>query len=312
MNFIRMKPVFFVIVVSAFIVPPAAIAQHSRQSGQSKPADIRIQIEKLAASSRGVVGVAFSALEDGRSFSYNGERHLPMQSVYKFPIAMCVLNRVDKGLLHLDDRVRVEKSDLFPAPGHSPIRDAHPDGGFKISLRELLRYAVSESDGTASDVLLRVIGGPDVVTTYLRGLGVTGVIVATTEKQMAAGEKVQYRNWATADQSVLLLKKFAEGKGLSDSSHELLLSLMTATGTGIHRLKGELPEGTVVAHKTGTSGTSRGLTRATNDIGIISLPGGRHLLIAVYVSDSTASEQQREAVIAKTARIAWDWAIREK
>jgi len=77
--------------------------------------------------------------------------------------------------------------------------------------------------------------------------------------------------------------------------------------TGAHRLKGFLPEGTVVAHKTGTSGTSNGLTRATNDVGIVTLPDGRHMAIAVFVSDSKANEAVREGVIAKIARAAWDY-----
>ena len=82
---------------------------------------------------------------------------------------------------------------------------------------------------------------------------------------------------------------------------------MTETGTGAHRIKGMLPADAVVAHKTGTSGTAAGVTAATNDVGIVTLPDGRHLAIAVFVSDSTADEAAREGVIAKAARAAWDY-----
>ena len=75
---------------------------------------------------------------------------------------------------------------------------------------------------------------------------------------------------------------------------------------GAGRLKGELPAGAAVAHKTGTSGTHDGLTRATNDVGILTLPDGRHALVAVYVSDSPAPLSVREGVIAKIARAVWD------
>jgi beta-lactamase class A len=77
---------------------------------------------------------------------------------------------------------------------------------------------------------------------------------------------------------------------------------------GAKRLKGQLPAGTVVAHKTGTGGTRDGITSATNDVGIVTLPDGRHLAVAVFVSDSAADDATRDAVIARVAKVAWDWA----
>ena len=81
---------------------------------------------------------------------------------------------------------------------------------------------------------------------------------------------------------------------------------MTESIPGAKRLKGELLAGTVVAHKTG--GTQNGITSATNDIGIITLPNGTHLAVAAFVSDSSADEATRESVIARIAKAAWDWA----
>ena len=105
---------------------------------------------------------------------------------------------------------------------------------------------------------------------------------------------------------VVLLRAFHEGKGLLKSSQALLLQLMTDTTTGSKRIKGLLPDGTVVAHKTGTSSTVNGVTAATNDVGLVTLPNGRHLAIAVFVSDSGANDAVREEVIAKVAKAAWD------
>lgn len=273
---------------------------------------LRGQIEKIALEAKGKVGVSITILETNETVALQGEQQFPMQSVYKFPIGMAVLHQVDKGILKLDQSIRIENADMVPAGLRSPIRDKNPQG-VSMSLRELLRYSVSESDGTACDVLLRVVGGADVVTNYLRGLGVDGVIVATTEKAMAGNEFVQYRNWAKPQSMVDLLRAFQQGRGLSASSRELLFKWMIETPTGPRRLKGLLPDGTVVAHKTGTSGTSKGLTRATNDVGLITLPDGRHMAIAVFVSDAGAVEAVREAVIAKIARAAWDlWSTPSK
>jgi len=278
----------------------------------SSKENLRGQIEKIAREAKGRVGVSLTVLETNEVVAFNPKQQFPMQSVYKFPIGMAVLQKVDQGVLKLDQLIRVEKSDLVPAGLRSPIRDKNPQG-VSMSLRELLRYSVSESDGTACDVLLRVVGGAQVVTQYLRSLDVNGVIVATTEKEMATNEFVQYRNWAKPQSMIALLRAFQEGRGLSPSSRELLLQWMIESPTGLRRLKGLLPAGTIVAHKTGTSGTRRGLTRATNDVGLITLPDGKHLAIAVFVSDSMADETVREAVIAKIAKAAWDfWSIPSK
>ena len=94
-------------------------------------------------------------------------------------------------------------------------------------------------------------------------------------------------------------------RGLSRESQALLLKLMTEAIPGAKRLKGELPAGTVVAHKTGTGGNTRnGITSATNDIGIITLPDGRHLAVAAFVSDFAANDDTRDAIIARLAKAA--------
>lgn len=68
-----------------------------------------------------------------------------------------------------------------------------------------------------------------------------------------------------------------------------------------------LPAGTVVAHKTGSSGTNeKGVSAATNDAGIIEFPDGRRVALVVFVSESDASDAERDVVIAATARAVWD------
>ena len=90
---------------------------------------------------------------------------------------------------------------------------------------------------------------------------------------------------------------------------ELLLGWMRTTPRGNQRIGGRLPVGTVVFHKPGTSDTERGFTPATNDIGLITLPDGRRLAIAVFVTDSTADDAKRDSVIARIVRAAYDAAI---
>lgn len=266
------------------------------------------QFQEIATQAKGKVAVYAQVLETGDTASLNAHAHAPMQSVYKFPIAMAVLHAVDQGKFQLDQQVHVTKADYIPV-GHSPLRDEHPEGNVDVSLRELLRLNVAESDGSACDVLLRLLGGTAVADKYVHTLGVKEISIATTEKVQQTNDLVQYRNWATTAGLVQLLRVFYNGKLLSPTSQQVLLEMMINSTPGPHRIKGQLPAGTVVAHKTGTSGTHDGLTRATNDVGIITLPNGHHLLLAVLVSDSKADEDTRERVIAAAAKVAYDhWA----
>jgi beta-lactamase class A len=295
---------FVATLLLACLLPAAGrLPAHSGEAAPSA-AKLQAEMEALAAPAEGRVGAAALLVETGELVSWHGAQRFPMQSVYKFPIVMAVLHRVDEGRLSLDLEVEVDPS-VF-APVHSPIRDKYPNGGVKLPLRELLRAAIVDSDGAASDLLLRLVP-PREVTSYLRGLGVGNIEIAASEKEMSKNEMVQYRNWATPEAAVALLRKFQQGQGLSSSSRELLMGWLTASEIGPHRIKGLLPGDAPVAHKTGTDSTRNGMTRATNDIGLITLPDGRHLAVAVFVSDSIADEAVREAVIAKISRAAWDY-----
>jgi beta-lactamase class A len=171
----------------------------------------------------------------------------------------------------------------------------------------LARAAIVESDGSASDVLLRLVK-PRHVRKYLHNLGVKGIKIENTEKEMAPDDKVQYDNWATPRGAVTLLQKLQAGEGLSASKRDLLLGWMIETRTGSQRIRALIPREVQVADKTGSSGTEHGVTAATNDIGLIQLPNGNHLAVAVFVSNSPADADVREAVIAQIARAAWEWA----
>ena len=268
----------------------------------------RHALDSLAGSIPGHVGAAAMIIETGAMVSTHGNERFPMQSVYKLPIAMAVLQRIDAGKLKLGEEIHIKKSDMIPGI-HSPIRDMSP-GGTRLSTRELLRSAIVESDGVASDMLL-VWSPPADVTKMLRKAGVDSMTVATSERAMAADAMVQYKNWSTPVGAVQLLRALYSGHALSAPSKALLIGWLTESTSGDKRIKALLPPGTAVAHKTGTDATRNGMTRATNDIGIVTLPSGQHLAIAVCVKDSKATEAQRESVIAQIAKAAWSVANRK-
>lgn len=282
-------------------------------------AELEKQIADIAEAAKGKVGVAAVVLETGGSATLNADQRFPMLSVYKLPIAMAVMDQVRLGKLDLDEQIGVTREDMVREGQHSPLRDKNPNGG-EFTIRELIRLALVASDGTASDVLMRVAGEAPEIQSFLTQIGIRDMHVVNTEKEIGRDWETQYQNWATPTAAVELLHWLnanADGWKPPNLNQELIgsqiiLQDMMKSNPGAKRLKGQLPllaPVSVIAHKTGTSGTQNGITAATNDIGLIYLPNGKRLAIAVFVSDSSADERTREAVIAKIARAAWDrWA----
>jgi beta-lactamase class A len=211
----------------------------------------------------------------------------------------------------LNQPVRFLPSDLIAPDQYSRLRDEQPHGNVDVPLEELLRLAVSESDGVASDILLRTLGGPAAADAYVRSLGIIGIHIVDTEKTLGREVKLEDRDSAQPRALVALLRLLADRSPLSPEHTQLLLGWMAASHTGDRRIRALLPPGTVVADKTGTSGTARNFTSATNDVGLITLPDGRKLALAVMVADSAAPAAVREHVIAQISQTIYAAAQRQ-
>ena len=213
---------------------------------------------------------------------------------------------VEKGMHSLDENIRFLPTDRILPQTHSPLQDKYPEANVDVPLRELLRLAISESDNVAADMILRVIGGPPAVNGYMSSIGVSGFHLEDGEDVLARDLTAQYRNWFEPAGAVQLLSRIRGNSPLTGKHTEMLLQWMKDSSSGLNRIKRDLPPGTIVMHKTGSSGTHDGLTAATNDIGLIALPDGRRLAIAIFVTDSTADDDTRDAVIARIAQAAYD------
>jgi len=264
------------------------------------------QIEQIAKPAKAIVGVSVLNLETGDTVNYNGKARLVMHSVMKFPIALTILHLVDSGTLKLDQMIHITKKDMQKT--YSPLRDKYPKGDVDVSVSDLLSYMVLQSDNDACDILLRVLNGPQTVQAFMLRSGIRGIAVRASEADMASAWELQYTNWCKPVEMTLLLQKFYQGKILSKTSTDFLYKIMTETTTGPKRIKGLLPDGTVVAHKTGTSPTNAdGLSPATNDVGIITLPNGNHLIVSIFVCNSKDDEATRDSIIAKIAKASYDF-----
>ena len=275
--------------------------------GFAQKDDFKKKIETIIAEANGVVGVGIMDLKSRETLLINDSHKFPMQSVFKFPLGMAVLDQVDKGKLKLSQKVHITKQDLNPNTW-SPIQKKFPEGNIDLTVAELLSYTVSQSDNNGCDILFRLVGGTKNVQSYIHGLGVKNIAIVATEEEMSKGWDVQFTNWCKPSAMLQLLDIMHQGKKLSKSSNDFLIKIMTETTTGPNKIKGLLPKDAVVAHKTGASGTNdKGITAASNDAGIMTLPNGKHIAVVFYVSNTPADEKTRDGVMAKVAKAAWDY-----
>lgn len=275
-------------------------------------ASLREHIQTIVADKRAKVGVSILT-DKNDTLSINGNDHFPMQSVFKFHIALTVLSLVDEGKLSLDQLITIKEDQLLPGL-YSPLRDTYPKGA-TLKLSQILKYTVSKSDNVGCDVLLRLVGGPQVVEQYIRGKGFSDFSVKINEEEMQNNWDMQFLNWTTPITSSRILFLFYNKPNnvLSSGQHDFIWKLMTATETGKKRIKGHLPGGTVVSHKTGWSGTNKeGITAAVNDVGIVFLPGGGYFIISIFITDSQEDLATNEGIIADIAKAAFDYLTGKK
>jgi len=226
---------------------------------------LKAQINTILETKDATVGVAILAGDSSESLSINGDKHLPMQSVFKYHLALAVLDQVDKGDLSLSQEIKITAKDV-DIELWSPIRKKYPNGT-SLTLTEVMKSLIAYSDNVSCDVLIRILGGPKALEKHLHSRGITDIAV-------------KYILWDT----------------------------LKGSKTGKDMIKGNLPEGTVVAHKTGSSGKNKaGLSAARNNIGIVFLPDGRYFYLSVFVSDSIESRTENKKIIADIAKLTWDY-----
>lgn len=269
--------------------------------------NLKKEILNITKNRNATVAVSVKGIDFPYEFNNeNADKKMPMLSVFKFHIAAAVLNEVDLGKLKLDQKIAVKKSDLLENT-HSPIRNRYPEGTNELSLDEIIRYTVAQSDNNGCDILLRLIGGTETVQKFMDSKGVKNFQIKYNEEWMHKGKEYLYPNYTTVKSLSSLYKSFYEKKILSEKSTAFLMNIMLGTTTGANKLKEQLPPGTAIAHKTGSSGKDGNLTIAENDSGIITLPDGKHYAITVFVIDSTESEAVNTKMISDISKKVWDY-----
>lgn len=264
------------------------------------------RIDSLLKDKKAVVGIAVWT-DKGEMLRYNNHIHFPLLSVFKFHVALAVLDKMDKHGTRLDSIISIKASQMLPNT-YSPLRKKFPDRDFTITLGELMQYSISQSDNNACDILIEYAGGIRHVNDYIRRLGIDAFNLSETEAGMHSNPEAPYRNWSTPVAMVQLLR-IADEKDLfaNKALKDFLWQTMTDTETGANKLKGLLPAQIAVGHKTGSSDrNANGMKAADNDAGAVILPDGRKYYIAAFVTDSYETDAGNADIIARISRMVYD------
>lgn len=248
---------------------------------------------KIEAESGGRLGVAVLDTQRDTSAGHRLNERFPMCSTFKVLLAAAILAKVDAGKEQLGRRIGIEPSDIL---SYAPVTMPHI-GGEGMTVSELCEAAVTWSDNTAANLLLGSIGGPAALTGYARSLGDGVTRLDRIEPDLNEATPGDVRDTTTPLAMAANFKSLATGTALSDASREQLVAWLVGCRTGDAKLRAGLPKSWRVGDKTGS-----GKNGSSNDVAVIWPDGRKPLIIASYLTEMAASDDQRNAVHAAAAR----------
>jgi beta-lactamase class A len=252
------------------------------------------EIERIERAARGRLGVAIVDTASGATFAHRGDERFPMCSTFKLLAAGLVLARVDRGEEQLARPVAIRRADLL---SYAPITRTHVGGAMTVA--QLCEAAITMSDNTAANLLLRSFGGPAALTAFLRRIGDRVTRLDRIEPQLNEARAGDPRDTTTPSAMAATIRRLVLGDVLRAPSREQLETWLLGNRVGDARLRSRLPAGWRVADKTGTGehGTS-------NDAGVLMPPQRSPLIVAAYLTDSSASAQSRDRALADIGELA--------
>lgn len=339
----------FVLLVSAQVgtsaakqspEPPLAPRPPARPAIAPRPAPaapqyIRERVNELGRAFDGRVGIAVRAVDDGWSTGWKADDLYPQQSVSKLWVSMAALDAVDKGRVRLDDKVTLERDDitLFHQPIAALIRKS---GRYTTTLDELMFKAITTSDNTANDKLMRSVGGPEAVRSMIAAKHLGSIRFYNGERALQskiagliwspsyslgnafydardalpkAVRKAAFDRYvedpydgAAPSAIAMALARLKSGELLSPESTRKLLWIMGNTKTGANRLKGGLKPGWSLSHKTGTGQVFGPWQAGYNDIGVLTAPDGRSYTVAVMIKKTSVPLPTRMTLMNNVVR----------
>jgi beta-lactamase class A len=311
---LTMKRLIFVALMAVFFSACARSPKHETTVADTSltAADHSSLTHTLDSIARSILPAKFSLgyhlIETADTFSYNGYEKMSMQSTVKFPLALVVMQEIESGRLSLDTLISISQEEMNES-NHGTFREKYQGKPTKVSVREMLWFMMVESDNITCGKFTRMIGGADELSRRIHAMGMKSFRIIPRRDRPTIDFDPS-RNLCAPMEMTELVVKFYTARILTRSMTDTLRSIMEHANRP-ERITGALPEGIVIAHKTGTGGSTDTIT-IVNDVCVITLPSGKHLALAVYLRGAYGDMSAGEAITARIAKAAYDAAIKGK
>lgn len=230
-----------------------------------------------------------------RLITHRGDERFAMCSTFKALAVAHVLARVDRKEEDLSRVIVYGKDQLVT---YSPVTEKHA-GDAGLSVGSICEAAVTLSDNTAANLLLDSFAGPEGLTDWLRSMGDQTTRLDRREPELNENRPGDLRDTTTPVAMLQSLRTSVLGNALSAASRDQLVAWLGSNKTGDQKLRAGVPKDWRVGDKTGA-----GANNASNDVAVIWPPERPPLIVTLYYTDSHASAEQVNALMADVGRLA--------
>lgn len=262
---------------------------------------LKDSLERIAAKYPGEIGIALLTGE-GDTIVVNNEVKYPLMSVFKLHQAIALCGLFENRSVSLDSVVEID-SGMLNHETWSPMLKEHTGKRIILSVRDLLRYTLCQSDNNASNYMFETFCSIGETDSYVATLiPRDGFEIVVTEAEMWSDHARCYENRSSPLSAAMLINRLFTDSILLKENGEFVRTCLKECKTGTDRIIAPLAdkEGVTVAHKTGSGfRDENGILAAHNDVAFVSLPDGRHYALAVLVKDFRGSESQAARSIAE-------------
>jgi beta-lactamase class A len=293
-----MRWVFFTMVVAAALIAAGGaqstglvlpVADSARPAMEARLGTLALELKRLANNTPGLVAITVSDAGGRMPISVNGDWNLPAASVIKLPVMVEVMRQASLGRFTLDREVTLMPQDVDC--GYGALCEA--DVGMTFSVRNLMRIMIADSDNTATNMLIRLVGREN-INDSMAGLGLSQTHLGDSIHVYERG----IRSLRTSTNDMMRLLVMIAGRRLvNEQASDLMLSILAAQRHN-DLLPKPLPKGLVVAHKTGT------LHDTLNDVGIVDLEGSPYIVCVITTHLADLDDGAR--LIRRVSRAAYD------
>lgn len=305
-NYNMKRKGFISVITLICLILSGCGGRHSASSDVDIEATLTDSITKIISAYPGEIGVAV-IINNTDTVTVNDYSIYPMMSVFKLHQAIALCDYFDRFKMPLDSVISVSRNTLDSVTW-SPMLKDYTESVISITVRDLLRYSLSQSDNNASNLLFKKFVNVNTTDSIISTLIPDNTFqIACTEEEMSADHAKAYSNYTSPSGAAMLINRLFNEKVIGEEKQEFIKKTLAECTTGKDRIVAPLldNDSIFVAHKTGSGYMANGILAAHNDVAYIILPNGVSYSLSVFVKDFNGKETEASEVIARISAMVY-------